>query len=175
MLWWWVESIYKGNRRKLEKLIRKLEGNKTPRYNRKDVKGKHYRRKEAPRKLDDGYYYRDNPYQDRETSIPITHDRVDVQNGYKVEDEASSNVDSDGYYYRDVTYQNHPKKDIDGNPDNDWIPILTRKNDLVRHRLQKSPLKRLVNNVKESIFRSDTSVSTAAAISLPYLALALPN
>ena len=159
------KNKYKGNRNRA----------KIPRYIRKDGKGQHYRRKEASRKSDEGYFYRDNPYQARETSIPITHDRVDTQQGYKLVDENSSNVDSEGYYYRDITYQNHPKKDIDGNPDNDWIPIFTRKNDLVRHRLQKSPLKKLVNNVKESLFRSDTSVSTAAAISLPYLALALPN
>lgn len=144
---------------------------KGPRYHRKDGKGPFHRRKEAPRKLDNGYYYRDIPHKDREISIPPRHDRVDIQSKYRVLDEESTNDDPDGYY----TYQNHPKKDIDGNPDNDWIPILTRKNDLVRHRLQKSPLKKLVNNVKDSLFRSDTSVSTAAAISLPYLALALPN
>ena len=144
---------------------------KGPRYHRKEGKGPYHRRKELPRKLDNAYYYRDVPHQDRETSIPIRYDRLDVQNNYRVLDEQSTNDDADGYY----TYQNHPKKDIDGNPDNDWIPILTRKNDLVRHRLQKSPLKKLVSNVKESLFRSDTSVSTAAAISLPYLALALPN
>ena len=153
----------------------KFKGNRNraifPRHIRKDGKGPYHRRKETPRKLDNGYYYQDVIHQDRETSIPIRHDRVDVQNNYKLVDDTLINNDSDSYY----TYQNHPKKDIDGNPDNDWIPILTRTNDLVRHRLQKSPLKKLVNNVKGSLFRSDTSVSTAAAISLPYLALALPN
>ena len=104
----------------------------------------------------------------------MRHDETDTKTIYEIEPETPQDLDEE-YYYRDTSYENHPKKDIDGNPDNDWIPIPTLRNDLIRHRLRKSPLKKLVNNVKERLFQSDASITTAAALSLPYLALALPS
>ena len=101
-------------------------------------------------------------------------ENVDKSDTYPELDEHPSGV-ADEYYYKNRNYETHFPKEIDRSRNNDWIPIPTRKHDLIRDRLQKSPLKKLVNNVKESLFRSDAGITTAAAISLPYLALALPN
>ena len=140
----------------------------SPRYDTIDNLPVYHDKPETPKKLDDGYYYRETNQYDRVNTNHLRHDEP-------------RNSD-DGYYYKDVSYENHPKKDIDGNPNNDWIPILTRnmetlnrKHEWMRKRLAKSPLKKLVNNVKGRIFRSEASITTAAALGLPYLALALPS
>ena len=147
-----------------------------PKVRRIDDENVYYKDYKTSTPANEGYYYRDINYHP-ETVLEVRgSENVDKSDTYPELDEHPSGA-ADDYYYknRNRSYETHFPKEIDRSRNNDWIPIPTRKHDLIRERLQKSPLKKLVNNVKESLFRSDAGITTAAAISLPYLALALPN
>ena len=147
---------------------------KIPKIRRIDDEKIYYKDYKTSTPANEGYYYRDINYHP-ETVLEVRgSENVDKSDVYPELDENPSGV-ADDYYYKGRNYETHFPTEIDRSRSNDWIPIPTRKHDLIRERLQKSPLKKLVNNVKESLFRSDAGITTAAAISLPYLALALPN